>query len=54
VRGLAGPFPPEALEPFQGGGVSAGEFDGALPAVASVGEVASVESVSGEPFGDDG
>ena len=36
--GLAIPFPPETLVPFPGGGVSLGEFDGALPGVGSVGE----------------
>jgi hypothetical protein len=35
-RDLANPFPPETLAPFAGGGASPGEFDGALPGVASV------------------
>ena len=52
--GLAEPFPPETLEPLPAGGVSPGEFDGALPGVGSVGEAASVDSVGEEPFGDDG
>ena len=54
ARGLANPFPPETLVPFAGGGVSRGEFDGALPGVVSVGEAASVGSVAEGPFSDVG
>jgi hypothetical protein len=48
--GLANPFPPQALEPFPGGDVSRGEFDGAVPGVASAGETGSVDSAGEEPF----
>jgi hypothetical protein len=52
--GLADPFPPESLGPFPWGGVSLGEFDGALSGIASVGEAASLGSVAEEPFSDGG
>ena len=52
--GLANPFAPETLVPFPGGGVSPGEFDGALAGVVSVGEAASVDSVAEAPFSDGG
>ena len=52
--GLVDPFPPETLEPFPGGRVSLGEFDGAFPGVVSVGEAASVDSVADDPLTDGG
>jgi hypothetical protein len=52
--GLGDPFPPETLDPFPGGGVSPGKFDGALSGAVCVGEAASVGSVAEEPFSDGG
>ena len=54
ARSLANTFPPETLEASPAGGVSTGDFDGALPGVVSVGEAASVDSVAEEPFSDGG
>jgi len=48
--GLADPFAAETLVPFPGSGVSLGEFDGVLPGVVPIGEVAAVGSVAEEPF----